>query len=387
VLWAVGGVVAFCGALTYCELSAALPRSGGEYNFLSAIYHPSLGFAAGFVSVAIGFSAPIALVAMALGKYLSVVIPEVPPQVISYAAILGLAVVHAIAVHASGIFQIVVTTLKVGLILGFLALGFSKGNPAQANFLPGPDSFSLIFSPAFAVALMFVLYSYTGWNAVTYILGEVHDVPKTVPRAILLATGFVAILYVALNALFLQSAPMADYANHIEVARIAATALFGDVGGRIMGALVGGGLIASLSAMTWAGPRVSQSIGRDFPALRFLNRTSPQGVPHRALALQTGLALLFLASATYEAVLIYAQFALVTCSFLTVFGIFVLRWRQPGLQRPFRCPGFPFPPLIFLAVAAFALLHTAVVKPMEALAGAVTLLLGWLLYFPASAKK
>ncbi len=385
-LWVVGGVVAFCGALVYCELAVALPKSGGEYHFLSQIYHPSVGFAAGFVSVAIGFAAPIALVAMAFGDYLSAAIPGLHPRMLSYALLLSVAAMHTIAVGASGAFQVTVTALKVAVLIGFLVIGFSRGNLAEADFSPTPEAPALLLSPAFAVSLMFVLYSYTGWNAVTYILSEVKNVQRTIPLALLIATALVSVIYVALNMLFLRSEPMASYEGQIEVAEIAATALFGDNGGRLMAGLVGGGLIASLSAMTWAGPRVSQAIGRDLPAFRFLQKTSPGGVPRRALLLQTLVALVFLATATFETVLIYAQFALVACSFLTVLGIFVLRRRQPEASRHFRCWGYPVTPLVYLAVTAFALLYTATEKPWEAVAGALTLAFGLLLYFLSSQR-
>lgn len=380
-LWVVGGGVAFCGALVYCELAVALPKSGGEYHFLSRIYHPSVGFAAGFVSVAIGFAAPIALVAMAFGDYLSAAIPGLHPRWLSFTLLLGVAAIHSIAVGASGAFQVTVTALKVVVLIGFLIIGFSRGNLSGATFAPTSEAPGLLLSPAFAVSLMFVLYSYTGWNAVTYVLSEVKNVQRTIPLALLFATVAVSVLYVALNMLFLRSEPMASYAGQIEVAEIAATALFGNDGGRLMAGLIGGGLVASLSAMTWAGPRVSQAIGRDIPAFGFLQKTSPGGVPRRALFIQTLVALVFLATATFETVLIYAQFALVACSFLTVLGIFVLRRRQPDAGRHFRCWGYPITPLVYLAVTGFALIYTATEKPWEAIAGALTLALGLFLYF------
>ncbi len=385
-LWVLGGVVAFCGALVYCELAVALPKSGGEYHFLSRIYHPSVGFAAGFVSIGIGFAAPIALVAMAFGDYLSAAFPGLHPRGLSYALLLSIAAIHTIAVGASGVFQVTVTGLKVMVLIGFLVMGFSQGNLAGVNFAPTPEAPALLLSPAFAVSLMFVLYSYTGWNAVTYILSEVKNVQRTIPLALLAATALVSVLYVALNMLFLRSEPMASYEGQIEIAEIAAGALFGDDGGRLMAGLIGGGLVASLSAMTWAGPRVAQAIGRDLPLFGFLQKTSPGGVPRRALFLQTLVALIFLASATYETVLLYAQFSLVACSFLTVLGIFILRRKQPEASRHFRCWGYPITPLVYLAVTSFALLYTATEKPREAFAGALTLAFGFILYHLAARR-
>ena len=271
-LWVLGGVIALCGALSYAELAAALPRSGGEYNFLSQIYHPAIGFMAGFVSVAVGFSAPIALSAIALGKYLAAALPGLPAGPVSIAAVLLLAAVHSLTVRASGNFQVLITALKVTLIVAFILIGIARGG--AWTFSPHRGDAGLILSGPFAVSLMFVLYSYSGWNAAAYIIEEVRDAQRSVPGALILATIVVMILYVALNVVFLASGPMGEFAGKIEVGEIAARNLLGEQGGRIMAALIGGGLISAISAMTWAGPRVAQTVGRDFSALRILARTS-----------------------------------------------------------------------------------------------------------------
>jgi APA family basic amino acid/polyamine antiporter len=380
-VWALGGVVAFCGALSYAELSAALPRSGGEYNFLSAIYHPAIGFMSGFVSVAVGFSAPIALSAMALGKYLAAALPGISATWISTVVVLLLAATHSFTVRASGNFQVVITALKVGLIVAFIGLGSLRGGPLLSA--PQEGDLGLIFSGPFAVSLMFVLYSYSGWNAAAYIIGEVREPQRTVPGAILLAAIVVTILYVLLNAVFLASGPAEAFAGKIEVGEIAAQNLFGEQGGRLMAALISGGLISSISAMTWAGPRVAQTVGRDFPALRLFARTSLGGVPRVAIGVQTLIVLVMLATATFEAVLLCTQFSLLACSSLTVLGVPVLRWRQPALLRPFRCFWYPLTPILFLALNLFAMVYTAVDKPKQALAGLAILLLGIGLYFVA----
>lgn len=386
-LWMLGGVVALCGALSYAELAAALPRSGGEYNFLSQAYHPALGFMGGFVSVMVGFAAPIALASMAFGTYLAAAVPGVPAVAASAAIVLALAGVHSFTVRASGNFQILVTSLKVGLIVSFIAIGCWRSNGSVAEFVPKEGDVGRIFSGPFAVSLMFVLYSYSGWNAAAYIMGEVREPQRTVPRALLLATGLVTLLYVALNGVFLLSAPLAEYAGKIEVGDVAATHLLGEAGGRVMAGLIGGGLVSAISAMTWAGPRVGQMVGQDFPVLGFLARTSPGGVPRVAIALQTSLVLGLLLTTTFETVLVYAQVSILTCSFLTVLGVFVLRWRRPELPRPFRCVGYPVTPAIFLALNLFAMVYTAQAKPVHALAGLATLAAGLGLYFLARERR
>jgi len=406
VLWILGGVIALCGALSYAELAAALPRSGGEYNFLARVYHPAVGFMGGFVSVVVGFAAPIALTAMLSGGYLAAAFQIVPETIStpsgevapnpSHAALvtaasvviaLVLSAMHAVTVRTSGSFQVAVTALKIGLILVFLGLGVWRGRWPEEGFGPRPGDWEAMASVPFAVSLMYVLYSYTGWNAAAYIMSEVRRPEWTVPRALLIATGVVTVLYVGLNAVFLASGPMADFAGKREVGEIAARNLLGGFGGRVMAGLIGIGLVSAISAMTWAGPRVAQAIGQDFPALGFLAKTSAGGVPRRAMALQTAIVLGLLATGTFEAVLVYAFFAILTCSFLAVLGVIVLRIRQPDLPRPFRCWGYPVTPLIFLALNAFTLLYTAWDRPWQAAAGMATMAAGIGLYFLAKNRR
>lgn len=378
-LWGVGGGVALCGALSYAELAAALPRSGGEYHFLSRIYHPALGLMAGVVSVFVGFAAPIALGAMAFGKYMASAFPGISPMVPSLCVVLGLALIHGVTLKVSGSFQVVATAFKAALILFFIVAGVLLA--PGADFSPKTGDMGLILSPSFAISLMFVMYSYTGWNSAVYIAGEVRSPAKTIPRALTSATMLVTLLYVALNGVFLASAPPAELAGKVEVGEVAARYLFGESGGRLMACLISGGLVAALSALTWAGPRVAQTAGEDFAALSWFACESPGGVPRRALGFQTIIVLILLVSSSFEAVLIYAEFALISCSCLTVLGLLVLRKRQPSLARPFCCPLVPVIPLVYLAVGLFSLVYTFIERPVQALAGTATLAGAAGLYF------
>ena len=387
VLWFLGGLIALCGALSYAELAAALPRSGGEYNFLTRIYHPAVGFMGGFVSVMVGFAAPIAAASMISGAYLAAALPGVPAYGASFVVALGLAAMHALTVSASGRFQVVITALKIGLIVAFLVLGIWKGREPEQGWGPRTGDWSAMLSAPFAISLMYVMYSYTGWNAAAYIMNEVRRPEWTVPRALLVATVLVTFLYVGLNAVFLASAPMSSFVGKPEVGEIAARHLIGEAGGRIMAGLIGFGLVSAISAMTWAGPRVAQTIGQDFPTLGFLARTTAGGVPRRALALQTSIVVILLATGTFETIIAYAFVAILTCSFLAVLGVFVLRVRRPDLPRPFRCWGYPLTPAVFLLLNGFTLIHTFREKPLESLAGLATLAVGIGLYFVARGRK
>ncbi|HEY7552382.1 MAG TPA: amino acid permease, partial [Hyphomicrobiaceae bacterium] len=186
-LWIVGGVTALCGALSYAELAAALPRSGGEYNFLSRIYHPAVGFLAGWISATVGFAAPIALAAMAFGTYFEGAVPGSPPLLLGLALAWIVSLVHLTGVRQSGLFQNVSTAIKVVLIAGFIVAGFAVGTPQPISFAPSAQDVGYILSAPFAISLVFVMYSYSGWNAATYIINEVRDPERSLPRSLLAA--------------------------------------------------------------------------------------------------------------------------------------------------------------------------------------------------------
>lgn len=381
VVWLLGATFALCGALAYAELAAALPRSGGEYNFLSRIYHPSIGFMAGMVSATVGFAAPVALAAMAFAEYAHALVPGVPVVGISIAIATLVAGMHAISIRSSQAFQNAFTALKITLILVLIGAGVAIGPSVDVSFLPVIGDSELIASAPFAVALMYVMYSYSGWNASTYIIGEVRDPARNVPWSLILGTLVVGVIYVSLNAVFLKTVPMDELAGKVDVANVAATAIFGPAGGRWMAGLISLGLISAISAMTWAGPRVAATVGEDFRSLRVLAWRTRGGIPLVACAMQWVIVMALLLTASFEDVLIYTQFALVACGLLTVLGVVVLRFREPGLARPFRCWGYPVTPGLFAAIAIFSLGYTAVERPSQAAWGIWTLVLGVAVYF------
>ncbi len=387
VVWGLGAIFALCGALCYAELAAALPRSGGEYHFLTRIYHPALGFMAGMMSATVGFAAPVALAAMAFGGYAHNLAPGVPVWLMSVGVATAVAGVHAISIRSSGVFQVLFTSLKVALILALIGAGFFVGPTVGISFRPLPGDLGLVGSAPFAVALMYVMYAYSGWNASTYIIGEVRDPARNVPWSLILGTLIVGVFYVLLNAVFLKTVPMAELDGQLDVANLAASAIFGEGGGRVMSGLISLGLISAISAMTWAGPRVAATIGEDFEGLRVLAWRSRAGIPLAACGLQWVIVMGLILTATFDAVLVYTQFALVLCGLLTVVGVVVLRVREPGLPRPFRCWGYPVTPAVFAAIGVFSLGYTAVVRPVEAACGTGTLVLGLGVYLTGLVRR
>lgn len=380
VLWAVGGLCAFCGALAYGELASALPKSGGEYQFLSRAFHPCVGFIAGWLSATVGFAAPIALAAMALGKYLSGVTSLVSPVTASLVVVIAVSLIHSSGIHVGARFQNIATWLKVLLILVFIGAGLMVTEAQPVSFLPEAKDLKLITSPPFAISLVFVMYSYAGWNAATYIVGEIRDPQRNVPLAIGIGTLVVSLLYITLNAVFLHVAPMKELAGQVDVAHVAANYIFGNEGGRIMSGLICLGLVSSISAMTWVGPRVTMALGQDVRILAPFAAITPGGVPWAALLAQLAIVIVLILTATFEKVLSYVQFSIQLCSCLTVIGLMVLRRTEPDLPRLVRCWGYPFTPLIFILISGWMMTYQLLQQPWESLAGLGTILIGALLY-------
>src|ERR1700736_4412287 len=244
-LWVVGGIAALCGALSYGELSAALPRSGGEYHFLSKIYHPAVGFMAGFVSTTVGFAAPIALAAMAFGKYFQGVFNFGSPVLLSFAVVWLIALVHLSGLKFGSVFQNLSTLVKLLLIAVLIGAGLFVVPKQPIAFLPERGDGISIFGAPFAVALVYVMYSYSGCNAASYIIGEIKRPEKNVPRSLLAGTLVVSAIYVLLNAIFLATTPASELRGQLEVGLIAGKHIFGADGGRAVGAVICLGLIAS----------------------------------------------------------------------------------------------------------------------------------------------
>lgn len=379
-LWIVGGIVALCGVFSYSELGAMFPRSSGEYNFLSRAYHPAFGFVAGFVSATVGFAAPVALAAIALEQYGRSIFPSAPPLLLAVGTVWAVSVVQLTGVRHSSTFQLISTVLKVVLITAFLIAGFVIGTPQALTFAPQAQDIGYVASAPFAIGLVFVMYSFSGWNAATYIVGEMRDAGQNLPRALFSGTLIVLVLYVALNAVFLHTAPMDKLAGQIDVARIAGTYIFGEVGGRIVSGMICIGLVSSISAMMWIGPRVMMTMGEDIPALRVFSRKSTQGAPAYAILFQLTVATLMLFTRSFEAVLDFIQFALLFCSFFTVLGVIKLRITQPELPRPYRAWGYPVTPVIFLLVTLFMMYYLVVDRPLQSFFGALIIVSGLLIY-------
>lgn len=395
-LWLIGGIIALCGAFAYAELGVKLPKSGGEYNFLSEIYHPAVGFLAGWISITIGFAAPVAAAAIAFGKYFSSSLgfPSIPflserltaPVMFAILLILGLSLIHTFNKIVGAAFQNVMTVLKVVFILVLIVLGFTYGTSTHIGFLPSKMAFHEMLSPAFAVSMFFVTYSYSGWNAAAYISAEIKDQEKNIPISLIAGTAVVILLYLFLNVVFLYTLPIAEISGKLEVGYLFANKILGARAGIIMGSIISLLLISSVSSMIIVGPRVYNAMGEDYPRLKWLSKKR-NDIPVLAILFQSLLSIVFIVTSTFEQVIVIIGFTLNLFTFMTVLGVFVLRRKRPDLKPPFRTMGYPYLPLLFLCINIWILVYGFISRPHESLAGIAITVSGLLIYLIAGKKN
>lgn len=373
-IWVVGGAYAAFGALSYGKLARAFPESGGEYIFLSKTVHPTAGWLAGWVSLVVGFSAPAALAASAFGYY-AISFFKVDPTISASILLVAAATLHAKGTQLGNRVQVALVLLKIILLLSFIGVSLflvqgTSGLPTPGTTNP-PESWPTM--GAMAVALMWVSFSYSGWNAAVYIAEEVQNPERSLPRALLLGTGIVTLLYVFLNISFLKLAPLTKLAGHQDVALQAAQQSGIPWFSTGTAALVALALATSVFAMTQLGPRVYAKMARNGCAPSFLapkNETAPK----LSIYLQTALALILLWSATFDAILTWTGITLSFSTTLTVCGL--IRFRGPSL-----------PALAFVALSLCMLFLSIQNRPLEAAWGLFTLCLGWLIMKMTVAKN
>ncbi|MBP8240431.1 MAG: amino acid permease [Saprospiraceae bacterium] len=378
-LWIFGGVIALLGAISYAELGARMPRSGGEYYYLTQIYHPLAGYLSGWISLTVGFTASIALSAMAMGAYLSEV-TGTDARWIALAVIVLVSGIHSFHVEQSSRFQNIFTILKLALMV-FLAMACLL-RPAAGNGLSwsGPWLSELGTVP-YAVALVYVVYAYSGWNAAAYITGEVRNPARNLPRALIGGALLVSVLYVLLQMGFLYQAGREALVGKIEVAQIAAVSVFGASGGQTVSLLIGLLLVSSISAMVWVGPRVSRAMAEDYPVWHFLARDNRHGVPVTAIWFQAAVSIFLLLSGSFEQVLTYSGFVLHLSTTAAVAGVFFLRRQDKGRRPPYSSPFYPWAQIIFLVFSVWMLAFLLYDKPRESLLGLLNLGIGSISYW------
>jgi len=396
-LWVLGGLMALAGALTYSEAVVLMPRCGGEYHFLSRMYNPAIGFLAGWISFLVGFAAPVAASAVAFASYFkNLLSPEIiergdhfisgltSTKILALLVVVVFTAIHAVNKMAGARVQNIVTTINVSVIFFLIAAGLKYGGHSSVSFAFDSTALKNILNPAFAIAMFFVSYSYSGWNAAAYIADEVANLKRNVPLSLVAGAALVMTMYVLLNFVFLYTVPISEISGRVEVGHIFATRIFGQQGGMIMSGIISLLLLASVSSMVIAGPRVSMVIGEDHRLFRWLSRRSSKDIPFLAIIVQGIFSTIYILTSGFEKMIIFTGFTLNLSTFLTVLGVIVMRYKYPEKEREYKTWGYPLTPLFFLAFQFWIIIYGLLYRPRESLAGILITLSGLIFYYLSS---
>mgnify|MGYP003967622891 FL=1 len=388
-LWFVGGIIAFCGALAFGELGATFPEAGGEYIFISKLFHPLLGFLSGWLSLIVGFSAPIAASAIGFSKYFTwafpqiqsllfldgIIQPEIFNKTLAILIILIFTIIHSRGVIFGTKVQNGLTILKLILVVGLIAAGFLVGNGSFQN-LEQTQAFQFNFSgwKSMGLSLMFIMFAYSGWNSATYIGSEIKNPRKVIPWSLLISTGVVIVLYLLLNLFFVYAIPPAEMVGEPEIGGLAAGKSFGGVAETIISLLISFALFSSLSAFIILGPRVYYSMAKDGYFFQFAAKIHKKyKVPTNAIILQSAIAIILVMSGTFEQILVYMGFSLGIFPILAVLGVFKLRLTG---KSALKLPGYPIIHLVFILAGITMLVLAFFERPWESSIAILTALSG-----------
>jgi basic amino acid/polyamine antiporter, APA family len=382
-LWIAGGFLAMAAAMSYSELPASMPRAGGDYVYLRHAYGPFIGFLSGWTSFTVGFGAGIAAASVSFASYALRLVPladdnSMALKTVALVLVWIMTAVHAAGTGAGGRLQRVLTTTKILAIVLLIFGGFLFGHGSWDHLAEQSPHTNPDIAPVM-VALIFVIYTYLGWNVVGYIAEEIADPQRTIPRIVIGGTAFVAMLYVWLNLVYLYALPVTTLAQPpiLPVAEKAAAALGGPASAQVVAALLCVSIAGGVSAMVWAGPRVYWAMAADgiFPSF-FKALTPTTGVPVRAMVLQSAWTSILILTGTFEQLVIFSGFVLSTFTALTIGSVLVLRRRYPQLARPYRVPLYPVLPILAIAIMALIVAYSLMYRPVESLLGSAVVLAG-----------
>ncbi len=384
ILWCIGAVIALAGALSYSELGVSFPAAGGDYVYLHRAYGPLMGFLSGWVSFTVGFGCAIAASAVSFSTYALRMIPDTQetPATSFLALVLvwTLTALHARGVSTGGWVQRILTTTKVTALLLLILGGLTVGTGNWSNLSirasgPAPTGGMV------GVALIFIFYTYIGWNIIGYIAGEISNATRTIPT---IGTGFVAVLYLLINLVYFYALPVTTLGKPpvLPVAEKAAAALWGSGSARLLNGLLCISIAGGVSAMVWAGPRIYWAMAQDGLFSPFFSRLdATTGAPVRAIVLQSVWASMLIVSGTFEQLVVFGGSVLAFFAAMTVAALFILRWRYPELARPYRVPLYPVVPGLFVMFMVGLVGMSATQRPYEALMGLCTVVIGMILYW------
>ncbi len=396
--WFVGGAFALCGALCYGELGARYPQAGGEYVYLREAFGKPLAFLSGWISLIVGFSAPIAAAAIAFSIYLLkavgatadtdrvVTLFGVPivtlslPVMLAIAVVVLLSILHVHSLRVGSRVQNLLTLFKIALIVSFIGAGiFSSGG--STDHFSGSLSLNILLDGKFVVALIFISFAYSGWNAAAYLGGEIKRPSRNIPLAMLAGTLIVTALYLLLNLVYVYALPPDDMRGVMEVAAAAGTRLFGPGIGRWLNGAISLGLLSVISAMILAGPRVYYAMSCDGIFFSLFGKVdATRHTPAHAIGLQAAIAIAMIVSASYDKLLVYIGFTLSLFAMLTVIGLIRVRFKNPGEGPAYRTWGYPLTPLIFILGNLWIIYFSIRSRPAPVVWGIVTIAAGMGMY-------
>ena len=374
-VWILGGLIALFGAISYAELGKMFPRAGGEYTFLRESFGEVFGFLAGWISLIVGFSAPIAATAIAFSKYFLELLHlqtfEVTSKLLAILVILFLSFVHMQKIKIGANFQAGITLFKIFFLFAFIFLGFlcikkNLNTLGMKSLIPKKET---ILSLNFPVSLIYVMYAYSGWNAATYVGEEIKNPQRNIPLALLLGVLLVVVLYVGINILYVRALSVEEMSGVVEIGAKTAEKIFGGKLSFLFTAGITLGLLSVLSAMIIAGPRVYYAMARDGVFFKVFSRVHPEKkTPVLSILLQAMIAIFMVLTSTFEALLLYIGFTLSLCASLTVLGFMKLKKK------------FVFPAFAFILANLWMMIFAILTKPLTLLAGFLTILAGFVLY-------
>lgn len=376
-LWFVGGILALFGAFAYAELGTHFKESGGDYIYLSRVFHPLLGYLSAWAGLTVGFSAPVALAAMAFTKYLAPF--GLQGNVwLAISIIILIGFMHSFTIRESSRLQNTSTIIKVLFILTLIILGFIIPGNTQNALNYGSGWQGELLKPGFAVSMVYVAFAYTGWNAAAYVVAEIDNPVKNVPKALIGGTLFVAVVYVLFQWVLLRNATAIQLQGKEEVTFIAFDNLLGTAGGRWVSIFIAIQLVATISSYLWVGPRVTWAMARENKLWQRLAQKNKHGIPVAAVWMHVIISILLTLTGSFEKILLYAGFVLQLMSSLTVATSLFLKNKKPG---SFTSPFKPVLQIIFLIFNAWVLIFTLIDRPIESLIGIGVLAIGAVIYY------
>lgn len=382
--WIVGGVLTLCGALTIAELGSSLPRAGGEYVYLKEAYGPLLGFLNGWTYLTVTSSGSIAAMAVALAAFLSdgsaplfslplgfAALSVSSQQLIAITVLLLFTGASYVGVRFGSVLQDILAVAKIVAVIGIAVVGVALGHGDWAHFTSVTGAASEGgFAQALGAAGVGVLFSYSGWFACTYIAGEIKDPARNIPRSLIAGTVIAAAIYVVVNLAYLYALPLAELRGVVNVGERAVTQLLGGDVSTVFTVIVAVTILGSLNSVILSSPRVYYAMARDGLFFRSIGDVHPRfGTPARSLLLQAAMATVLILSGTFGQLLTYVTIAMVLFSILSASAVFVLRRNRPDLPRPYRLPGYPWTPAVFIGIYGMIFVSFLVARPRESVIG------------------